>query len=126
MAYVKKVWKDAPDTSTPINAANLNHMEDGIAEADVNAQNALDRLDDVDDEITQINSDLTAKLDANKVEFTQVEKMLFYYGGNNNLCAIHFILPNSTDILNLQMYDGGIGFYVSHDNGQSWDALWTK
>jgi len=59
MAYTKKVWKDAPDTSTPINAANLNHMEDGIAEADVNAQNALDRLDDVDDEITQINSDLT-------------------------------------------------------------------
>ena len=58
MAYTKKVWKDAPDTSTPINAANLNHMEDGIATADVNAQNALDRLDDVDDEITQINSDL--------------------------------------------------------------------
>ena len=61
MAYTKKVWKDAPDTSTPINAANLNHMEDGIAEADVNAQNALDRLDDVDDEITQINSDLKEK-----------------------------------------------------------------
>lgn len=59
MAYTKKVWKDAPDTSTPINATNLNHMEDGIAEADVNAQNALDRLDDVDDEITQINSDLS-------------------------------------------------------------------
>ena len=63
MAYVKKVWKDAPDTSTPINAANLNHMEDGIAEADVNAQNALDRLDDVDDEITKINSDLTSSFD---------------------------------------------------------------
>ena len=58
MAYVKKMWKDAPDTSTPINAANLNHMEDGIAEADVNARNALNRLDTVDDEITQINSNL--------------------------------------------------------------------
>lgn len=46
MAYTKKVWKDAPDTSTPINAANLNHMEDGIAEADANATAALDGLDD--------------------------------------------------------------------------------
>ena len=28
--YIKKVWKDAPSTDTPINAVNLNHMEDGI------------------------------------------------------------------------------------------------
>jgi hypothetical protein len=31
--YIKKVWKDAPSTDTPINAVNLNHMEDGIADA---------------------------------------------------------------------------------------------
>lgn len=28
--YIKKIWKDAPSTDTPINAENLNHMEDGI------------------------------------------------------------------------------------------------
>lgn len=70
MAYTKKVWKDAPDTSTPINAANLNHMEDGIATADVNAQDALDRLDDVDDEIAQINSDLINSFDSGLLTIT--------------------------------------------------------
>lgn len=31
--YNKINWKDAPDYSTPVNAKNLNHMEEGIAEA---------------------------------------------------------------------------------------------
>jgi len=31
--YIKKVWKDAPSTDTPINAVNLNHMENGISDA---------------------------------------------------------------------------------------------
>ena len=64
MAYVKKVWKDAPDTSTPINAANLNHMEEGIVEADINAQNALDRLDDVDEnkaDKTELEAEASAR-----------------------------------------------------------------
>lgn len=30
MAYVKQEWKGYPDTSTPITADKLNHMEDGI------------------------------------------------------------------------------------------------
>ena len=30
MAYVKQVWEDAPSTNTPITAARLNHMENGI------------------------------------------------------------------------------------------------
>lgn len=31
--YNKQLWKDYPDTSTPITADRLNHMEDGISEA---------------------------------------------------------------------------------------------
>lgn len=30
VSYIKKIWKDAPSTDTPINAENLNHIEDGI------------------------------------------------------------------------------------------------
>lgn len=30
MNYTKTVWKDLPDTTTPLNASNLNHIEDGI------------------------------------------------------------------------------------------------
>lgn len=31
MAYVKQSWKDGKDGGTPISAARLNHIEDGIA-----------------------------------------------------------------------------------------------
>lgn len=30
MAYAKINWEDAPSTATPLNAANLNHIEEGI------------------------------------------------------------------------------------------------
>ena len=33
MSYVKQTWEDLPSQNTPITAARLNHMEDGIAEA---------------------------------------------------------------------------------------------
>jgi len=33
MAYIKTVWKDLPDETTPLSADNLNHMEDGIYNA---------------------------------------------------------------------------------------------
>lgn len=33
MAYVKQVWENLPSTNTPLSADRLNHMEDGIYEA---------------------------------------------------------------------------------------------
>lgn len=33
MAYTKTNWQDLPNTTTPINASNLNKMENGIANA---------------------------------------------------------------------------------------------
>lgn len=34
MAYTKKIWKDYPDTTTPITAEDLNNIEDGIETLD--------------------------------------------------------------------------------------------
>ena len=34
MVYVKIIYQNSPSTATPINAQNLNHMDDGIAEND--------------------------------------------------------------------------------------------
>lgn len=34
MAYIKTVWQDSPSTSTPLNAENLNNIEDGIEDVD--------------------------------------------------------------------------------------------
>lgn len=33
MAYTKQTWENVPSTNTPLSAAALNHMEDGIADA---------------------------------------------------------------------------------------------
>lgn len=33
MSYIKQTWEDLPSLNTPITAARLNHIEDGIAEA---------------------------------------------------------------------------------------------
>ena len=30
MAYTKTTWQDLPNTTTPVNATNLNHIETGI------------------------------------------------------------------------------------------------
>ena len=38
--YQKQVWHDLPSTDTPINAARLNYIEDGIATADTTADAA--------------------------------------------------------------------------------------
>lgn len=42
--YDKQLWKDYPDTSTPITADRLNHMEDGIAEAAKNGGGESDKV----------------------------------------------------------------------------------
>ena len=33
--YTPTLWEDAPSSETPINAENLNHMENGISSANV-------------------------------------------------------------------------------------------
>ena len=42
--YEKQLWKDYPDTTTPITADRLNHMEDGISEAAKNGGGESDKI----------------------------------------------------------------------------------
>ncbi|QGJ91111.1 minor tail protein [Mycobacterium phage Strokeseat] len=42
MAYDKQVWQNSPSTETPLSAAALNHMEDGIADAHDLAESKAD------------------------------------------------------------------------------------
>ena len=75
VAYVKQAWKNKPDTSTPLSAARLTHLEDGIkgnsdaiekiAAAvvsqivnDPNKIASMASLYSVNQAVTQLNSDL--------------------------------------------------------------------
>ena len=83
VAYVKQAWKNKPDTSTPLSAARLTHLEDGIkgnsdaiekiAAAvvsqivnDPNKIASMASLYSVNQAVTQLNSDLTAMVIGNK------------------------------------------------------------
>lgn len=78
VAYVKQAWKNKPDTSTPLSAARLTHLEDGIkgnsdaiekiAAAvvsqivnDPNKIASMAALYNVNQAVTQLNSDLAVK-----------------------------------------------------------------
>lgn len=80
VAYVKQLWKNKPDTSTPLSAARLTHMEDGIkgnsdaieklAAAvvsqianDPNKIASMAALYSVNQIVTQLNSDIASKAD---------------------------------------------------------------
>ncbi len=41
MAYSKQTWADAPSTDSPLSAARLNHIEDGIDDAAAVADTAV-------------------------------------------------------------------------------------
>lgn len=48
MAYIPKQWKDLPDETTPIQASDLNHIEQGIGDlntsiGDLNTLNTTDK-----------------------------------------------------------------------------------
>lgn len=55
MAYTKTVWEDLPSTNTPINATNLNNIENGIKTNETN--------------ITALNSYSTNSYASNGISF---------------------------------------------------------
>ncbi|WP_419066702.1 hypothetical protein, partial [Hungatella sp.] len=84
VAYAKQAWKNKPDTSTPLSAARLTHLEDGvkgnsdaiekIAAAvvsqivnDPNKIASMAALFSVNDKVDSVISDLGGKADINKL-----------------------------------------------------------
>lgn len=101
VAYVKQAWKNKPDTSTPLSAARLTHLEDGIkgnsdaiekiAAAvvsqivnDPNKIASMASLYSVNQAVTQLNSDLgglAAKIEVqqkNNIDICTLSTGLYY------------------------------------------------
>lgn len=92
VAYVKQAWKNKPDTSTPLSAARLTHLEDGIkgnSDAiekitaavvsqivnDPNKIASMAALYNVNQAVAQLNSDLANKLNSSVIT-AQYNKLL--------------------------------------------------
>ncbi len=62
MSYTKVVWKDYPSTATPINAANLGIMDQGIADAHSLLATAQADLDVAEANIISLGTQVAAKI----------------------------------------------------------------
>ena len=47
MAYIPKQWKDLPDETTPIQASDLNHIEQGIGDLNTSVSNLNTSIGDL-------------------------------------------------------------------------------
>lgn len=56
--YIRQNWKNKPNSSSPLNADHLNHMEDGI-------ENNSKKIKEIVGAVNQLNVDITKKADSN-------------------------------------------------------------
>lgn len=95
MAYKKVGWKDYPDTTTPVNATNLNQMDEGIAAVDQELTTQKETATDMQDTIDQLNtglSELNLKMESVRshvgmiIQSTTLDteaKVIAIYGGTS-------------------------------------------
>ena len=76
MPYLGNVWKDGPDGRTPITAAKLTKMEDGITSATSSAERATQVANDTFDSLSAVNRSYNAIVDA----IVPVGAVLPFYG----------------------------------------------
>ena len=117
IAYAKQAWKNKPDTSTPLSAARLTHLEEGIKSNsdaiekiaaavvsqivnDPNKIASMASLYGVNQTVAQLNSDLARK------HITPTFKTGYSAEGNRGYITI----SGKTVTLNLGVYsDAGYG-----------------
>nr|DAI20912.1 MAG TPA: tail collar fiber protein [Caudoviricetes sp.] len=76
MPYQGNVWKDGPDGRTPITAAKLTKMEDGITAATTSAEHATQVANDTFDSLSAVNRSYNSIVDA----IVPVGAVLPFYG----------------------------------------------
>lgn len=76
MPYQGNVWKDGPDGRTPITAAKLTKMEDGIATATSTSERATQVANDTFDSLSAVNRSYNAIVDA----IVPIGAVLPFYG----------------------------------------------
>ena len=58
MAYIKKIWKDYPDATTPILAEDLNNIENGIEAVDTALENIENNVNNIEDGLETVTNNV--------------------------------------------------------------------
>ena len=122
--YVKQIWKNKPDRTTPITAAALTHIEDGIkGNSDAINKIAQAVVDNIVNDPQKIASmaALYAVNESVKKNATAIETV------NNNLSKYNFNLGNTTannhkNIDRIATFSGGT--WVSKDYNADFGGQW--
>lgn len=75
MSYIKINWEDYPSVKTPINADNLNHMDNGISQLSEQMNDISSISNPEIDEIVQIKSDGEIDIDAEEIDQDEIDSL---------------------------------------------------
>lgn len=130
MAYIKKIWKDYPDTTTQIKAEDLNNIENGIETVDtvVNSgwidANETWTYSSVDNPtgVITITGDKTTKYSLGmRIKFTNATNVIYgiitkisYSSPNTTLTFLHEINPSNSLALYLMANSAITNNYYSN------------
>src|SRR5574344_1353098 len=126
MAYIKKIWKEYPDTTTQIKAVDLNKMDKGIYELTTGWISAdetwtYSSVDDPTGVIT-IVGDKTGKYSLGmRIKFTNNSNVIYgiitkisYSSPNTTLTFLHEINPSNSLALHLMTNSAITNNYYSN------------
>ena len=131
IAYAKQAWKNKPDTSTPLSAARLTHLEEGIKSNsdaiekiaaavvsqivnDPNKIASMASLYSVNQTVAQLNSDLAIVGNVNGMEFgTDGEKRYFVFKHNDGSKS------------SLEFYNNGVNLVRYNPKTAQWEIIWS-
>src|SRR5574344_2739227 len=126
MAYIKKIWKEYPDTTTQIKAVDLNKMDKGIYELTTGWISAdetwtYSSVDDPTGVIT-IVGDKTGKYSLGmRIKFTNNSNVIYgiitkisYSSPNTTLTFLHEINPSTSTALHLMANSAITNNYYSN------------
>jgi len=81
----------------------------------------------LNEDVAEIYSDLTNKLDTSKLTFTNVQSVNFSEDVNTGDIGMTYVITqNDWVLLTFDMSISRISLSVSHDAGHTWQSIWIK
>lgn len=137
MSYIKTNWQNKPSQSTPLNATNLNHIEDGIYDVSTSLGDlsnlTTSEKNNIVGSINEINSKIIIESgtwtptficpDGTDPTYTFESTNSYYYRIGQLIYITFYIHANITDAGSGYAYIGGLPF-AGHSNidGQGFTA----
>ena len=133
MAYERVNWENLPSTKTPVNADNLNKMDEGIA----NIDKEVDNLERINRTLIPTGTEIVANSDLNTINFLKVGK---YYCSRNDTAASLSNCPTNSgfmmevfNVLTNKIDDEETGIWINRtrriltlDGGVFYQHCWSN